>query len=136
MEIIYSNIDPRLILIKHFKMNELTLDRKNLSEEQDLLQVGVRILSEGFQVPAHRHLTSSQSQIQTIQEIWILLAGKITANIYDLDGSLVRSLEINFGDIVIYKNGGHSLINHDKESALYEIKSGPYLGASNDKEFI
>jgi len=122
--------------MKHFKMEALTSERKNLSEEQDLLQVGVRVLTEGLEVPAHRHLNSSHCQIQTIQEVWILLYGHITANIYDLDNTFLRSIEIDSGDIAIYKNGGHSLMNHEKKSALYEIKSGPYLGMDNDKELI
>jgi hypothetical protein len=136
MEIIYSILDSDVILTKHFKLNELTLERTNLSNEEDLLQVGVRLLAEGHQVPAHKHLVSSPVSIQTIQEVWILFSGFLTANIYDLDNSFVGTIEVNSGDIVIYQNGGHSLLNHSQQSALYEIKSGPYLGLSKDKENI
>jgi hypothetical protein len=60
----------------------------------------------------------------------------MTVEIYDLDNSLVKNLEINSGDMVLYKNGGHSLVTKNKECIFYEIKNGPYFGPNVDKEFF
>lgn len=56
------------------------------------------------------------------------------AKIFDLDDSFICDIQMELGDLLTYKNGGHSLINHDAQSILYEVKSGQYLGPANDRE--
>ena len=77
-----------------------------------------------------------RKSIQVTQELWILIKGTMTVEIYDLDNSLVKILQINAGDMVLYKNGGHSLVTKNKDCILYEIKNGPYFGPNKDKQYI
>ena len=134
MQIIHSILQPALVLAIHYKPEDSSLERRNLSETEDLLQIGVRILPEKFQVAPHRHLSVSNSRSGAIQEVWILIKGTAMAKIFDLDDSVICDIQMEPGDLLTYKNGGHSLINHDAPSILYEVKSGPYLGPANDRE--
>jgi cupin fold WbuC family metalloprotein len=107
-----------------------------LANSEDLLQVGIKIFPQGSRVHAHRHLPIYRKSFEITQEVWILIKGEMTVEIYDLDNSLVKNLEINAGDMVLYKNGGHSLIAKNSDCILYEIKNGPYFGPNKDKELI
>ena len=133
---IKSAVNSSLILASHFKASELNYERVSLTNSEDLLQVGAIIFPQQFRIKAHRHLPIDRKSIQITQELWILIKGEMTVEIYDLDNSLAKILEINSGDMVLYKNGGHSLVTKNKECILYEIKNGPYLGPNADKEYF
>jgi hypothetical protein len=72
----------------------------------------------------------------TTQEAWVILDGKVEGTFYDLDDSLLCSLEISDGDCVVIYRGGHSLKILDDDTILYEFKNGPYYGVKKDKTYI
>jgi cupin fold WbuC family metalloprotein len=133
---IKSAINSSLILASYFESSKLTYERLSLTNNEDLLQVGAVIFPKKFRVKAHRHLPIDRKSIQVTQELWILIKGEMTVEVYDLDNSLAKILEMNSGDMVLYKNGGHSLVTKNKECILYEIKNGPYFGPDIDKEYF
>ena len=133
---IKSKINSSLILASYFNSSEVTYERVSLTNDDDLLQVGAIRFSQDFRIQAHKHLPIERKSIQVTQELWILIKGTMTVEIYDLDNSLVKILQINAGDMVLYKNGGHSLVTKNKDCILYEIKNGPYFGSNKDKQYI
>ena len=133
---IKSAINSNLILAIYFNSKEPTYERMSMSNNDDLLQVGVTKFPQNFRGKSHKHLPIERKNTQITQELWILIKGSITVEIYDIDNSLVKILEINSGDMLLYKNGGHSFITEKEECILYEVKNGPYFGPDRDKQYI
>lgn len=128
---IYSKINDTLIA-SYINANEINSYRNDLSPDSEYLQVSARDLSSGTFVKSHRHkIIKRQSDIT--QESWIIITGKIVADIYDIDNSFMESITIDDGGCITLYRGGHSLLA-SKNSIFYEIKLGPYYG--NDKEDI
>lgn len=133
---IKSAIKSNVILSSYFNSSEVNYERMSMTNNDDLLQVGVTKFSQNFGVKAHKHLPVDRRNLQITQELWILIKGAVTVEIYDVDDSLVKILEMNSGDMLLYKNGGHSFITKSVECILYEVKNGPYFGPGQDKQYI
>lgn len=117
------------------KQSEISYGRKNLTTDEQFLQVGVkRTKAEEFFKP-HKHLLCDK-RVSITQEAWVILNGKAEGHFYDLNDEYLCSVELESGDCVIIYKGGHSLKILEDETCLYEFKNGPYQGAEKDKEFI
>ena len=135
MEYIYSKIDPsKLLHIINTKQN-IVSKRCDLSPEGEFLQVSCFQLSEGKTFKPHYHLPLERKTLIT-QESWVVIQGKIKAILYDIDQNIIAERELNPGDCSITFYGGHNYLSLEKDTLVYEYKTGPYLGQENDKKFI
>ena len=129
---IYSKIEPDKILLSMIRLNEIDEIRKDISPDDEFIQVSGRILNSNFKVKPHKHL--NQKRVTTLtQEAWVVLKGKIKAKFFDLDDKLIFETVLQDGDCVSIFRGGHSLEVIDNNTIFYEFKNGPYYGATNDK---
>ena len=55
---------------------------------------------------------------------------------YDLDDKEVLKIILRTGDCIAIFNGGHSLRCLSDDDILYEIKTGTYYGAEQDKVYL
>jgi len=132
---IYSKIDPEKIILTMIKKEDITSARKNLTPDEEFLQAGVKLTkAEDFFKP-HKHLECNKKASMT-QEAWVILDGKVKGTFYDLDDSLLCSIEMGSGDCAVIYRGGHSLRVLEDDTILYEFKNGPYFGTEKDKTFI
>jgi|TARA_R100001460_G_scaffold11121_1_gene26108 hypothetical protein len=132
---IYSKVDPEKIILSLIRKNEITNSRQNITPDEEFLQAGVKITKAEDFFKAHKHLPCNKVATTT-QEAWVILDGKVEGTFYDLDDSLLCSLEISDGDCVVIYRGGHSLKILDDDTILYEFKNGPYYGVKKDKTYI
>jgi hypothetical protein len=107
--------------------------RFDITDQYQSLQCAIMKAESGKVFKAHRHLHKDCSV--HIQEVFIILKGKASIEIFDFDDSSLGEYPINEGDISILLNGGHSL-KIDQDCVLYEIKTGPYEGQTKDKIFL
>ncbi|MDH7513901.1 MAG: WbuC family cupin fold metalloprotein [Clostridiales bacterium] len=96
-------------------------------------QLGMLVHAKGKVVDRHRHKPVRREILRT-QEVLIILSGKIKIQIYDDEGSLLRTLILKEGDSILLATGGHRVEVLEKAKIL-EVKQGPYAGFE-DKEYF
>jgi len=131
---IYSNKDAGLLL-SIIRMNEIDQGRINLSDSSEYLQVAAKDLKKGKIFPPHRH-NMIHREMEYTQETWIVIQGRIHADFYDVDDSIVHSTELLSGDCAVAFRAGHGFEVLEDDTVLYEIKTGPYYGVEKDKTYI
>jgi cupin fold WbuC family metalloprotein len=134
MNRIQSQVDDS-ILCTYVRKKDIGSYRTDLSLESELLQASARLLKQNTHVAAHKHLPINRTTIGT-QEAWIVIEGKIVADIYDIDDKKISEVTISSGDAIVFYRGGHSLTVIENDTIFYEFKNGPYNGKENDKQQI
>ena len=132
---IYSKVNPDILLhIVNFK-KDITEQRKDLTPDNEFLQVSTFILNKDKTFKAHKHLKLDRNTDIT-QESWIVIQGKIKAILYDIDDTIIAEPILEAGDCSITFRGGHNYLCLEDSTYVYEYKTGPYFGQLNDKTFI
>ncbi len=132
MKKIYSKVNPKLLILTLFKINDLKNDRINLSPDNEIIQASCQKLKKGFEVAPHKHINKVRNTNET-QEAWIVLRGKIEGEFFDLDDKSIFKCELCFGDCIVVYRGGQRLKVLEDNTIFYEFKNGPYFGAHEDK---
>ena len=98
--------------------------------EKEIDLEGITDLGKGLgsQIISHTKKTKLSS------ETWIVMSGKLKVTFYDIDKSKVYEDVLNKGDISILFSGGHSFKPLSKNTSIFEIKNGPYMGPIKEKE--
>jgi hypothetical protein len=65
----------------------------------------------------------------------VIISGRVRVTYYDLDDSVIESVELRAGDVSVTLAGGHGY-EILEDSKILEFKTGPYLGQALDKAFI
>jgi len=117
-----------------YQIADIKEGREDITDACEYLQCGVMKIKAGKIFQPHKHITRKGEDHIHIQEAFIIILGKATIIIYD-DDSIIDRIKLYAGDLTILLSGGHSLYI-EKDTILYEIKTGPYLGQENDKIFI
>jgi len=135
MERIYSKIERDTLICATIREKDISSYRTDVCPDSEYIQVCARKLGDKISVGAHRHLPIKR-ETDITQEAWIVLRGRIKAKFYDLDNSFLYEAEIEKGGCMVLFRGGHSLEVLEEDTLFYEIKTGPYYGVDDDKEFI
>lgn len=89
----------------------------------------------GHEITPHVHLRRYPQQgLARPVEVLIVLKGRMVADFYRSDHSLVESREVGAGDCVILCGGGHGF-RMLEDCQLFEVRQGPYLGQSDKVRF-
>jgi len=132
---VFSQIQKDKLLYSLLKENNISEYRSDICPDNEYLQISARLLKSGTKVKAHKHLPIHRESDIT-QEAWVILEGKVKATIFDLDDSICDEVILEDGDCLVLFRGGHSLEVLDKNTIMYEFKTGPYFGFEKDKETI
>ena len=132
---IYSKINKKNLVANILRFKEIKKKRINLSPEKEFLQMSAQSLKSNTTVRAHMHKKIIRKTNIT-QEVWIIFKGKVMAYIFDLNQKIIKKTILKKGDCLILFRGGHGFKNLNKNSMLYEIKSGPYFGKEKDSREI
>jgi mannose-6-phosphate isomerase-like protein (cupin superfamily) len=131
---IYSDVDPE-ILIATVITNFGEAGRHDASTVDEILQLSALSLAKGKVVKSHMHKPIVRDTIGT-QEAWIVISGSIRAEIFDTNQDKISENILMSGDCVVLYRGGHSMQVLEDDTVIYEIKNGPYFGATNDSQPI
>tara|TARA_Y100000768_G_scaffold63599_1_gene43742 strand:+ start:45235 stop:45648 length:414 start_codon:yes stop_codon:yes gene_type:complete len=126
------NKKPLFLIEKFFKKKKFK-NRYDLTDEEKFLQVSFLNLKKNKTVSPHMHL-NVMKKTSISQESWIVMEGKLGVKFYDLDKSLVYEDILNKGDLTILFQGGHELKSLRKNTKIFEIKNGPYMGSKKEKK--
>ncbi|MFL2886644.1 MAG: hypothetical protein ACJZ4H_01370 [Candidatus Pelagibacter sp.] len=132
---IFSKVEPDKILFSLLKFKDIKDKRTDISPTSEFIQTSGRILNKDFTVKAHKH-NFLKRETNLTQEAWIVLKGKISAKLYDLDDTLIYETTLTSGDCITIFRGGHELNVLEDNTYFYEIKNGPYYGVEKDKVTI
>ena len=122
-----------LFLIKKFFKKKQVKKRIDLPDEKKFLQVSFLNLKRNMIVNPHIHLGHNK-ETKISSEAWIVMSGKLKVIFYDIDKSKVYEDVLKRGDISILFAGGHSFEPLIKNTSIFEIKNGPYMGPNKEKE--
>ncbi len=129
-----SKINKRpLFLVKKFSLQKKFKKREDLTDKEKFIQVSFLNLKKGMNFNPHFHLKHTK-QTSISSEAWIVMSGKLKVTFYDLDKTKVYEDILNKGDISILFEGGHSFEPLTKNTSIFEIKNGPYMGPKKEKE--
>lgn len=132
----YSKIKKDALLGIKFSQDELVTGRLDISPEEEYLQLAcIKPDVDSYRPHIHKIL---KRDTYITQECWILFQGRVEVVLYDFDTehTIIDKIILESGDAFITFRGGHGYNILDKDSIIWEMKSGPYLGQNLDKEFI
>ena len=130
---IYSKTYPKVLLASI--VSAANAGRVDAADADEILQVSQLNLMQGKTILPHKHLPQVRTTHGT-SEAWVVIAGTLTAQIFDLDNSLVTNTDLGPGDCMVLYRGGHNFTVTSPDAVVYEIKNGPYYGPAADSEKI
>lgn len=131
MEKIYSKLKPEKLLHVINREEDITTQRRDLSPDEEYLQVSCFSINKGKPPRPHKHIEQIRTTDIT-QESWLIIKGRIKAILYDLDDKIIREVTLKRGDCLITFRGGHDYIVLEEDTTIYEYKTGPYQGKEKD----
>lgn len=135
MKLIYSKKDSNKLLHIINRIEEIE-GRIDLSPKTQFLQVAAIKENPEKTYRSHQHIWKPSFTKKIIaQESWIIIKGSIEAHLFDIDGNFLLKEIIKQGDCVITFEGGHKFDILERNTVLYECKTGPYMGVKLDKIF-
>jgi hypothetical protein len=96
-------------------------------------QVAYMRHGKGKRIAPHVHNLSHRQVLYT-QEVLLIRKGRIKVNLYSSDRSYLCSRVLSSGDIILLSGGGHSF-EMLEETAMVEVKQGPYAGNEDKTVF-
>jgi mannose-6-phosphate isomerase-like protein (cupin superfamily) len=109
--------------------------RTDAADAEEILQASMMRLPTGKTIAPHCHLPQVRTTTGTC-EAWVVVSGRLIAQVFDLDQSLVATVGLTAGDCMILYRGGHNFTVVSADAVMYEIKNGPYNGPESDSEKI
>lgn len=124
-----------IIYAKHITADDWEEGLKFYSNDEDFIQVGTWGYDKGKELLAHVHNTVERT-VKKTQEVLYIRKGRIKADIYNLDDKKIAEFEAAAGDAVVLLNGGHGYHILEDGTQVLEVKTGPYVGAEQDRRRI
>jgi len=97
------------------------------------LQVGYVVYPARGVIQRHVHRLIERTIIGT-SEVLIVRRGRCEIDVYGEDRQRVDTRELRVGDVVVMVSGGHGF-RMSEDTALLEIKQGPYTGIDEKERF-
>jgi hypothetical protein len=109
-------------------------DRTFFATPDDCLQqVGFIVHGAGSEIARHFHVPVERAIVGT-PEVLVLLKGRCEIDVYDRERALVATRELRPGDVMVMVGGGHGF-RMLEDTAMLEIKQGPYFGPDEKRQF-
>ena len=96
-------------------------------------QAGFVVYPKGGAVRRHGHLAIQRHLVGT-SEALAVLKGRVEADLYALDKTLLGTWTLEEGDRILLVSGGHGF-RCLEDCVLFEIKQGPYTGMVEKETF-
>ena len=131
---IIAETDEKISLAMIYRCKGLK-SRLNATPVGECLQFAAIPFNKNSKIRAHKH-NRQKRFTNTTQEIWILIKGRATVEIFNTDGTSHGEYALRKGDVLHLFDGGHSFVSRGKRTLIYEIKNGPYFGPENDRTYL
>lgn len=99
------------------------------------VQAGCWYYPAGKKLAAHRHKVYERIATKT-QEVAYVKRGRMKVLVYNDDKELVGEYELSAGDFAVLPNGGHGYEILEDDTQVLEVKNGPFIDVSTDKETL
>jgi mannose-6-phosphate isomerase-like protein (cupin superfamily) len=96
-------------------------------------QAGFVVYGAGQEIPRHEHRQIERT-VERTSEVLVIREGRCEVDLYDAERTLVRTLELRAGDIILLLGGGHGF-RLLEDTVFFEVKQGPYLGDDEKERF-
>ena len=126
MNKIFSKIKKKTLLHIISRSIPKNSKRLDLTEHEMSLQVSRINLKNSLVKPHFNNKIKLNSGLNIQNECWIVLSGKISVSLFDIDKSKIKNLTLSKGEILITYSGGHSINEATNSSEIIELKLGPY----------
>lgn len=137
MEKIYSKIQPELLLHIIYRLDDFKDGREEIVPADQFIQCAALRMPKGKTFRPHKHNTHIITDNDRIaQESWVIIKGKVTVIMYDIDDSIIAMPLLLAGDASFTLRGGHNYLVLEDDSIVYEYKTGKYIDQKHDKTFI
>lgn len=123
MEKFFSKIENNqlLHLISTIKDGDFN---KHVSIPEEKIQTCRLKFSKGHEIKRHYHLEREPAKISNLsQESLFIIKGFLQIDLYDLDYTILKKVNLYEGDIYIFYNGFYQFKSKAKETVIYKIKS-------------
>ncbi len=124
-----------IVFAKHITAEDWEAGLKFYSADDDFIQVGSWNYDKSKELLAHTHNTVERI-VQRTQEVLYIRKGRIKADIYDFEDKKIAEFEAAEGDVVVLLRGGHGYSVLEDNTQVLEVKTGPYVGAEQDRRRI
>jgi hypothetical protein len=104
-----------------------------ITDDSLLQQVGMVVYPAGGEVKRHFHRPLERHIVGT-PEVLVIRSGRCEIDVYDDQRERVATRELHGGDVVILVSGGHGF-RMLEDTALLEVKQGPYTGIDEKELF-
>jgi cupin fold WbuC family metalloprotein len=135
----YSKVDPCKLLHVIHRLNIKTGEnhRVDLIDENNFIQCSFLSMNGGKTFKPHKHIRKHREYHEQIaQESWVVIKGRVRCIFYDIDDTVLATPILEQGDASFTLDAGHNYEILEDDTIVYEYKTGPYEGQSNDKVFI
>ena len=96
-------------------------------------QIGYMSHKAGHNIQPHHH-KSAMREITDTQEVLLIKYGKLRVDFYEANNEVFKSIFLYKGDLILLAKGGHGF-HVEEDTAMIEIKQGPYLGINDKNKF-
>lgn len=131
LQYIYDKKNNPLALV--IRKNYFPKSINFVTSETDNLQIATMKDRSNQSSKPHSHRKVSR-RIKGTTEVLIVVKGRIEVKVFDHQSNFVESILLKKMDMMYLISGGHS-VQFKRNSRVYEIKQGPYLG-KKDKYFL
>ena len=97
------------------------------------LQVGLNFYPSGHSIQPHIHLEQTK-RIDRMQEVLFIKKGHVRMSLFDSKKTLVRTIDLFGGDLLLQAAGGHGF-EILRSAEILEIKQGPFAGDQDKVRF-
>jgi len=97
-------------------------------------QLGYMNHPAGYKIEPHTHNPVLREILNT-QEVLVIRKGTIKVFLFNSNKDFICDRILKTGDIILLSDGGHSF-EMLEETAMIEIKQGPYLGEKDKTRFV
>lgn len=136
MEKIYSKIEKDKLLHIVNRLGDIK-GRTEVVPENNFIQCATLKMENGKSFPPHKHILKDRHYPEQIaQESWVVIKGSVKCIFYDIDDQIIATPILYPGDASFTLYGGHTYEILEKDTIVYEYKTGPYEGQKLDKKFL
>ncbi len=110
-------------------------EKRFFSDPDDAIQVGSLFFEKNAAVSPHMHKKRYIGMVSPM-EVLVVVQGEAVAHIYDNEKNEIAVVVLHSGDVLVQRTGGHGFKFVTSDTLILEVKSGPYVDKSGDKELI
>ncbi len=140
MKYYYSKLNPKKILHIVYKADDFYKikngKRLDIVEKNQFIQLSALNLKKNQTFKPHKHIWKKGESKVIAQESWVVIKGLVKCSFYDVNGLLLDEPILSPGDCSVTLEGGHKYTILEKDTLVYEFKTGPYKGQELDKKFL